>query len=133
MRSDNQPRSIQIHPSDNVAIVVNEGGLPAGARFEYGLVLPEALPEAHKVALTTLLEVAPTPRSVTTMRLARCQRCSWCGDPYSDTAKPYPHPEPWGSATSREPCGRAAAAGADASEQLLADPLLSTLYYPPAG
>src|ERR1700751_5847165 len=62
MRSDNQPRSIQIHPSDNVAIVVNEGGLPAGARFESGLVLREAIPEAHKVALTTILEGAPVIR-----------------------------------------------------------------------
>jgi len=28
MRSDSQPRSIQVDASDNVAIVVNEGGLP---------------------------------------------------------------------------------------------------------
>ena len=49
-----QPRSIQVHPSDNVAIVVNEGGLPAGTVFESGLVLKEAVPEAHKVALTAI-------------------------------------------------------------------------------
>ena len=58
MRSDSQPRYIQIHPSDNVAIVVNEGGLPAGTRFESGLVLREAIPEAHKVALRTIPEGA---------------------------------------------------------------------------
>ncbi len=62
MRNDNQPRYIQIHPSDNVAIVVNERGLPAGARFESGLVLREAIPEAHKVALTTVLEGTPIIR-----------------------------------------------------------------------
>jgi galactarate dehydratase len=54
MRSDNQPRYIQIHPSDNVAIIVNEGGLAAGTRFDSGLVLREAIPEAHKVALGTI-------------------------------------------------------------------------------
>src|SRR5260370_16043295 len=73
MRSANQPRSIQIHPSDNVAIVVNEGGLPAGARFESGLVLREAIPEAHKVALTTIPEGAPTIRYGVTIGYARTE------------------------------------------------------------
>src|SRR5260370_34082047 len=62
MRSDDQPRSIQIHPSDNVAIVVNEGGLPAGPRFQSGLALREAITESHKVAVTTISEGAPTIR-----------------------------------------------------------------------
>ncbi len=62
MKNDTQPRYIQIHPSDNVAIVVNEGGLPAGACFESGLILREAIPEAHKVALTTIPEGAPAIR-----------------------------------------------------------------------
>jgi galactarate dehydratase len=62
MRSDNQSRYIQIHPSDNVAIVVNEGGLPAGTRFASGLILREATPEAHKVALITVPEGAPIIR-----------------------------------------------------------------------
>jgi len=44
-------RAIQVHPGDNVAIVVNERGLPAGSRLVSGLVLVEAIPEAHKVAL----------------------------------------------------------------------------------
>jgi len=47
----NRPLSIQIYPQDNVAIVVNDGGLPAGVRLDSGLVLTEAIPEAHKVAL----------------------------------------------------------------------------------
>jgi galactarate dehydratase len=49
-----QPRYVQVHPADNVAIVVNEGGLPAGTIFESGLALIEAVPEAHKVALTAI-------------------------------------------------------------------------------
>src|SRR6202048_1662915 len=73
MRSDNQPRYIQIHPSDNVAIVLNEGGLPAGARFESGLVLREPIPEAHKVALRTIPEGAPTIRYGVTIGYARTE------------------------------------------------------------
>ncbi len=48
------PRYIRVNEHDNVAIVVNQGGLPAGSRFADGLVLAEAIPEAHKVALTDL-------------------------------------------------------------------------------
>ncbi len=51
-----EPRSIRVHADDNVAIVVNRGGLPAGSRFADGLVLAEAVPEAHKVALVDLAE-----------------------------------------------------------------------------
>ncbi len=47
-----QPRYIRVHENDNVAVVVNPGGLPAGSRFACGLALVEAVPEAHKVALT---------------------------------------------------------------------------------
>ncbi len=71
MRSGIQPRYVQIHPSDNVAIVVNEGGLPAGTRFECGLVLREAIPEAHKVALATIPEGSPTIRYGVTIGYAR--------------------------------------------------------------
>jgi len=42
---------IKVHAEDNVAIVVNEGGLPKGAKFSDGLVLKEAVPQGHKVAL----------------------------------------------------------------------------------
>jgi galactarate dehydratase len=73
MRSDSQPRYIQVHPSDNVAIVVNEGGLPAGTRFDSGLVLLEAIPEAHKVALRMILEGAATIRYGATIGYARAQ------------------------------------------------------------
>ena len=48
------PLTVCAHPKDNVAIVVNEGGLPAGSGLAPGLALEEAVPEAHKVALTDL-------------------------------------------------------------------------------
>jgi galactarate dehydratase len=52
--SQQHPIYVQVHPADNVAIIVNEGGLPAGTRFDSGLVLTESVPEAHKVALTDI-------------------------------------------------------------------------------
>jgi len=57
-----QPRYIRIDARDNVAIVVNQGGLPAGSRFPCGLVLAEPVPEAHKVALADLAEGEPVLR-----------------------------------------------------------------------
>lgn len=45
---------IKIHDRDNVAIVANAEGLPAGARLPDGTVLLEAVPPAHKVALVDL-------------------------------------------------------------------------------
>ena len=57
-----KPLRIQLQPEDNVAIVVNEGGLPAGTRFEDGLVLVERVPEAHKVALVALNAGTPVVR-----------------------------------------------------------------------
>jgi galactarate dehydratase len=43
-----------MHAADNVAIVANEGGLPAGAELPGGIVLPERVPQAHKVALADI-------------------------------------------------------------------------------
>lgn len=48
------PLYIKIDPTDNVAIIVNEGGLPAGTRFPCGLELLEHVPQSHKVALSDL-------------------------------------------------------------------------------
>jgi len=45
------PRTIRVHPKDNVAIVVNAFGLPAGTVFPDGLTLTEFVPQGHKVAL----------------------------------------------------------------------------------
>src|SRR5580704_5971641 len=57
-----RPLYVQVHPDDNVAIVVNEGGLRAGARFDSGLVLTENVPEAHKVALSDIATGTPIVR-----------------------------------------------------------------------
>src|ERR1700750_1120731 len=45
------PRRIQVRPEDNVAIVVNQLGLPAGTEISDGLVLNAFVPNGHKVAL----------------------------------------------------------------------------------
>ncbi len=57
-----QPLCIRVHPQDNVAIVVNEGGLRAGTLFSFGLVLVEDVPEAHKVALVDIARGEPILR-----------------------------------------------------------------------
>ena len=57
-----KPLRIRVQPEDNVAIVVNEGGLPAGTRFDDGLTLTEHVPEAHKVALVALAASAAVVR-----------------------------------------------------------------------
>jgi galactarate dehydratase len=64
MVKQDQPRPlyVQVHPDDNVAIVVNEGGLRAGAKFDSGLTLTENVPEAHKVALSDIPADAPIVR-----------------------------------------------------------------------
>ncbi len=57
-----RPLYVQVHPHDTVAIIVNEGGLPAGTRFASGLTLIENIPEAHKVALVDIPAGAPILR-----------------------------------------------------------------------
>jgi galactarate dehydratase len=47
-------RTIRIHPDDNVAVVVNDGGLPAGTALPGGPTLVQVVPQGHKVALTDL-------------------------------------------------------------------------------
>ena len=51
----NAPLTIRMHDSDNVVIVANDGGLPAGTLLASGLTLREKVPQAHKVALVDLL------------------------------------------------------------------------------
>lgn len=50
------PRTIRLHADDNVAIVVNAFGLPAGTVFPDGLTLREFVPQGHKVALADIPE-----------------------------------------------------------------------------
>ena len=49
-----KPLRIAVHRRDNVAIVVNAGGLPAGTTFDDGLTLRDDVPQGHKVALTDI-------------------------------------------------------------------------------
>ncbi|BEP48067.1 galactarate dehydratase [Variovorax sp. V116] len=50
------PHFIRMHAADNVAIVANDGGLPAGTVLASGLVLVDKVPQAHKVALEDIPE-----------------------------------------------------------------------------
>ena len=49
-----QPRYIKLNERDNVAIVVNDFGLPAGSRFPCGLELRAFVPQGHKMALVDI-------------------------------------------------------------------------------
>jgi galactarate dehydratase len=57
-----EPVLIKLHADDDVAIVGNDGGLPAGTRLPGGIVLPERVPQAHKVALQDIGKGAPVRR-----------------------------------------------------------------------
>ncbi|MBV1701951.1 MAG: galactarate dehydratase [Hyphomicrobiales bacterium] len=56
------PRYIRIDPRDNVAIVVNDFGLPAGSTFADGLQLIDFVPQGHKTALADIADGAPILR-----------------------------------------------------------------------
>lgn len=56
------PHTIRMHDADNVAIVANDGGLPAGTVLSNGLVLKDHVPQGHKVALEDLAEGAVVRR-----------------------------------------------------------------------
>ena len=62
MPTQTLPLTISMHPSDNVAIVANDGGLPAGTALSSGLVLKDKVPQGHKVALVDLAMAAPVLR-----------------------------------------------------------------------
>jgi len=59
MTTARPPLTIRMHPDDNVAIVANDGGLPAGTTLPdgvpgAGLVLTGKVPQGHKVALAAI-------------------------------------------------------------------------------
>ena len=56
------PVTVRMHDTDNVAIVGNEGGLPAGTALPGGPVLRQAVPQAHKVALADIAQGEPVRR-----------------------------------------------------------------------
>ena len=51
-----KPLYIRMHDNDNVAIVVNDGGLPAGTEFPGEFILQDRVPQGHKIALCDLRE-----------------------------------------------------------------------------
>lgn len=56
------PRVLRQHASDNVAIVVNAGGLAAGTVLEGGPTLRDTVPQAHKLALQDIAAGAEVRR-----------------------------------------------------------------------
>jgi galactarate dehydratase len=56
------PRYIKLNARDNVAIIVNDFGLPAGTRMTDGLELRHFVPQGHKVALEDIAKDAPIIR-----------------------------------------------------------------------
>ncbi|MGI9151448.1 MAG: galactarate dehydratase [Limnohabitans sp.] len=56
------PLTIRMHARDNVAIVANHGGLPAGTVLPHGLTLRDAVPQGHKVALVDVAANSPVLR-----------------------------------------------------------------------
>ena len=65
-------RVIKVHDDDNVAIVVERGGLPEGARLLDGTTLATAIPQGHKVALTPLASGEPIVRYGEVIGTATC-------------------------------------------------------------
>jgi galactarate dehydratase len=57
-----KPLYIRMHDNDNVAIVVNDGGLAAGTEFPGEFVLQNRVPQGHKIALADLAEGDPIRR-----------------------------------------------------------------------
>ena len=51
-----------MHPSDNVAIILDPEGASAGSSFPTGLFAREHIPQSHKIALADLQEGAPVIR-----------------------------------------------------------------------
>ncbi|MBQ0960242.1 galactarate dehydratase [Ideonella sp. 4Y11] len=64
------PVLIRLQPQDNVAIVGNDGGLSAGTVLPGGLVLREAVPQAHKLALVDIPAGAAVTRYGVTIGMA---------------------------------------------------------------
>lgn len=64
------PRYIRVHDRDNVAILVNDLGLPAGTVFPCGLILRAFVPQGHKIALSDIPAGAPILRYGTAIGFA---------------------------------------------------------------
>ena len=65
------PLTLRMQASDNVVIVVNDGGLEAGTVLADGLVLLDRVPQGHKLALADIAAQAPVLRYGVSIGLAR--------------------------------------------------------------
>lgn len=100
--------SIRAHARDNVAIVVNDGGAPAGATFADGLTAIEHIPQGHKIALVDLRKGAAVIRLGAVIGTANADilRGAWVSEQLLDMPQapelttldlslhPAPEPEP---------------------------------------
>src|SRR6185503_2808986 len=59
---DRSPLLIRMHDQDNVAVVANDGGLPAGTTPPGGPSFVDRVPQGHKVALADIPAGAPVLR-----------------------------------------------------------------------
>jgi galactarate dehydratase len=73
---------IAVDVRDNVAVVVNPGGLPAGTVFDDGLVLVEDVPQGHKVATADIAAGAGVIRygEVIGYAIQPLRRGAWVGE-----------------------------------------------------
>ncbi|GHA87529.1 galactarate dehydratase [Modicisalibacter luteus] len=53
-RSTDNKKVIKVHDSDNVAIVIGQGGVAAGTQLQAGLVAIVDIPQGHKIALSDI-------------------------------------------------------------------------------
>src|SRR3977135_651487 len=60
--NNDRPRTVRMHESDNVAIVVNDSGLATGTVLTCGLALRDHVPQGHKVALVDIAADSPVVR-----------------------------------------------------------------------
>jgi len=77
-----RPLRIAVSSRDNVAVVVNAGGLPPGTVFEDGLTLVDAVPQGHKVAIADIAEGEAVIRygEIIGHALKPLRRGSWVGE-----------------------------------------------------
>ncbi|BFM09435.1 galactarate dehydratase [Halioxenophilus aromaticivorans] len=71
IKHQDSPRYIKLNEVDNVAVVVNSGGVAKGAQFDGDLVATEDIPQCHKIALQTLAEGEAVIRYGQTIGYAR--------------------------------------------------------------
>ena len=104
-----EPRYIRLNDADNVAIIVNAFGMPAGTRFADGLTLKDFVPQGHKVALVDIADGAPIRRygEIIGYAIGPIPAGSWVEE--SRVRMPEP-PEPRRASSLRPACRRPAAA-----------------------